>query len=92
MSAGLPLVAFDCIAGPSDMIIDGKNGFLVPLFDYATFGKRLKQLMEDSKLQEQLGKEARTSIGQFSIEKIGQEFYDLILGLQSNLFYKNDNF
>jgi glycosyltransferase involved in cell wall biosynthesis len=28
LSAGLPVVAYDCIAGPSDMIDDGKTGIL----------------------------------------------------------------
>ncbi len=37
MSAGLPVIAFDCVAGPSEMIKDNHNGFLIPLFDYKHF-------------------------------------------------------
>ena len=84
MSAGLPVVAFDCIAGPSDMITNGENGFLVPLFDYDIFERRLGQLMEDEQLQERLGQEARTSIKQFSIETVGQQFAQLFLGLKED--------
>lgn len=79
MSAGLPVVAFDCIAGPSDMIEDGKSGFLVPLFDYATFETRLGMLMEDAGLRERLGQAAQVSIKRFSIEKIGQQFSQFLL-------------
>lgn len=79
MSARLPVVAFNCIAGPSDMINDGKNGFLVPLFDYTAFENRLKQVMEDELLQETLGKEGHLSIKQFSIEAVGKQFAQLLV-------------
>lgn len=78
MSAGLPVVAFDCVAGPSDMINDGQNGFLIPLFDSATFEAKLSLLMNDQSLREQLGANALQSIQQFSKEKICDEFYQFI--------------
>lgn len=74
MAAGLPVVAFDCIAGPSEMIQDGKNGFLVPLFDYELFRKRLSTLMEDSDLREVIGKEARRDILMFEAGNIGEKY------------------
>jgi len=74
MAAGLPVVAFDCIAGPSEMIQDGKNGFLVPLFDYELFRKRLSVLMEDSDLREAIGKEARRDILMFEAGNIGEKY------------------
>lgn len=46
LSAGLPVVAYDCVAGPSDMIVDGCNGYLVPLHDEEMFKRRLAQLMD----------------------------------------------
>ena len=39
-SAGLPVVAFDCLAGPSDLIEDDMNGYLIPVFDYKNFQKK----------------------------------------------------
>lgn len=77
-SAGLPVVAFDCIAGPSDMIQDGQNGFLVPLFNYALFAERLAALMDDAALREQLGQAAQQSIRTFSAAAIGEKFYTLL--------------
>lgn len=74
MAAGLPVVAFDCIAGPSEMIQDGKNGFLVPLFDYELFRKRLSVLMEDYDLREAIGKEARRDILMFEAGNIGEKY------------------
>ena len=66
MSAGLPVVAFDCVAGPSEMITDGYNGFLVPLFNFSQFEERLATLMNDETLREKLGCNARDSIRKFS--------------------------
>ena len=78
-SAGLPVVAFDCIAGPAEMLIDGENGFLVPLFDYSLFEKRLGQLMQQTELQKKLGDNARQSVKKFSAAKISLQYEKFIL-------------
>ena len=79
-SAGLPVIAFDCIAGPSDLVQDGVNGFLVPLFDYQIFELRLKQLIDSEDLRASLGSNARLSIKEFASEKICFNYYKFILG------------
>ena len=78
MSAGIPVVAFDCIAGPSEMIIDGHNGFLVPLFDLELFQEKLLSLMEDEKLRETLGLNAKETINRFSSDIICESFYSFM--------------
>ncbi len=80
MSAGLPVVAYDCVAGPSDMIDDGKNGFLVPLFSDSQFSKKLKNLVNDECLRMQMGAESRKKVKQFSIENTGEQYYSFIAG------------
>ena len=78
MSAGLPVVAFDCIAGPSEMIDNGRNGFLVPLFNYELFREKLLTLMEKSELREIFGRQARKDIMKYSIENIGEMYIDFM--------------
>jgi GalNAc-alpha-(1->4)-GalNAc-alpha-(1->3)-diNAcBac-PP-undecaprenol alpha-1,4-N-acetyl-D-galactosaminyltransferase len=78
MSAGLPVVAFDCVAGPSDMIENGKNGFLVPLFDYDQFARKLLQLMQDDALVTRLGTQAKKDITRFSASAIGEAYFTFI--------------
>ena len=78
MVAGLPVVAFDCVAGPSEMIQDGKNGFLVPLFDSVTFENKLSSLINDEQLREKMGENAQESIKEFSKERICEAFYEFI--------------
>lgn len=78
MSAGLPVVAFDCVAGPSEMIRDGYNGFLVPLFNAEAFKLKLTRLMIDENLRNELGSNAKKSIVRFSRDKICDTFYAFI--------------
>lgn len=78
MSAGIPVISFDCVAGPSDMISNGKNGFLIPLFDYKAFESKLEMLMQDEELRARLGASARVSIQQFAVASVGEKFYQFI--------------
>lgn len=78
MSAGLPVVAYDCVAGPSEMIIDGVNGYLIPLFNDQLFKEKLKQLMNDEKMRTFLGQNAKQSIQKFKVDFIGEQFYQFI--------------
>lgn len=84
MSAGLPVVSFDCVAGPSEMIEDEVNGFLVDVFDYDSFERRLKQLMDNVELRNSMGGKALKSIQQFSVEEISEQFYSAITGEKSS--------
>lgn len=78
-SAGLPTIAFDCVAGPSDMIEDGKNGYLIPLFEYSTYENKLKELMKNEELRRDFGENAKKSVRKFSIDAVGKSFYEFIL-------------
>lgn len=78
MSAGLPVVAFDCVAGPSDMIEDDRTGYLIPLFDYKMFSERLGDLMLDEQKQRLFGQHGKESIKRFSRERISEAFFEFI--------------
>ena len=79
MSAGLPVVAFDCIAGPSEMIENGINGYLVPLFDYETFKNKLTMLMQDEILRIKMSNAAVDIQNNFSKELIAESFLKTLL-------------
>lgn len=78
MSAGLPVIAFDCIAGPSDMIHDYENGFLIPVFDFKQFQTKLEMLMNNSELRHKFGMNASSSIKKYSISNIGEAVLNFI--------------
>lgn len=79
MSAGLPAVAFDCVAGPSEMIKDNYNGYLVPLLDYEKFQEKLEMLMKHEDIRARFGKNASEDIKVFSINRIGEQYLQFIL-------------
>ncbi|MWV62701.1 glycosyltransferase family 4 protein [Helicobacter saguini] len=56
-SFALPCVAFDCIA--RELIDEAKSGFLIPQNDTQMYMQKLLLLMQDSKLREKMGQNAR---------------------------------
>jgi glycosyltransferase involved in cell wall biosynthesis len=84
MSAGLPVVAFDCVAGPSEMVKDGHTGFLVPVLDFQQFRERLESLMIDEALRDSFGERGRKEIREFAIDRIGDKFLHFILDTELN--------
>jgi len=78
MAAGCACIAYDCIAGPADMIDDGINGFLIPMGDEEQYKNKLQLLMEDASLRNRFGKEATKKMEGFEASKIAARFYKII--------------
>lgn len=78
LSASLPVVSFDCVAGPKEMVEDGKNGFLVPVLDFKEFSDRLEQLMTNEGLLQRMASHAPKSIEKFAVESISNRFFSFI--------------
>jgi len=76
MAAGLPSVSFDCDVGPREMIVDGDNGFLVPVADVDLFAKRIEQLINDEKLRNKFSLNAKKEAEKYKIEKIGNRILE----------------
>lgn len=81
MSAGLPVISYDCVAGPSDMITDSVNGYLIPVFDDELFKLKLLELMDDDNKRLLMGNKAKESIKQFEVNRIVDKFYRFITSL-----------
>ena len=61
MSCGLPIIATD-VRGNRDLIINGENGIIVPPKEPKKLAEAINSLLEDEKLMEYLGKNARDTI------------------------------
>ena len=79
MSAQLPVVAFDCIAGPSDLIIDSISGFLIPLKNKELFAEKLQFLIDNPWEIAAMGKKSKAYITQFELNYICSEFENFIV-------------
>ena len=78
MAAQLPVVSYDCVAGPRDMIDDSVNGFLVPIYDDNLFVERLNHLMNNENIRKEMGLRAAEKIRQFDSEIICNKLYNVI--------------
>ena len=70
MSFGLPVVAFDCPFGPSEIVTDRVDGFLVKDSDEVAFANSLSLLMSDKPLRLLMGKSASQKAQHYSAEYI----------------------
>jgi GalNAc-alpha-(1->4)-GalNAc-alpha-(1->3)-diNAcBac-PP-undecaprenol alpha-1,4-N-acetyl-D-galactosaminyltransferase len=84
MSAGLPVIAYDCVAGPSDLIDHEKTGYLIKLHDTLRFKKCLATLIKDEGLRDTFGKQGKLKISNFSVQQIAQEFEITILNAHTS--------
>ena len=84
-SVGLPAVSYACSSGPRDIITDGEDGFLVPLYDEATFAERLSTLMRDEALRTCMGKAAEVASHRYDLEVIMPQWLELFSTLSSSI-------
>ncbi len=79
MAAELPIVAFDCVAGPSDLITENENGFLIPLNNKELFIQKLQFLIDNSDEIQRMGKNSKKYIQKFELKYICNEFEKFII-------------
>lgn len=79
MVAGLPVIAYDCRSGPSDLINDGENGFLIDLGDKIEFKKKMKTLLNYEELRKDYGENSIRLSKRYDIKVIGEEYLKFIL-------------
>ena len=77
MACGLPVVSFDCPAGPDEIITDGVDGLLVPSGDVHTLAEKLMNLMSDKDLRERLGQQARQTVQRYDMEVLANQWTTL---------------
>ena len=74
----LPLVSFDIHAGPSDIILDGVNGYLVKPFDVEAMAERIDFLIEHPEVRRAFSARAYDNIDGFRKEAVMKQWVDLI--------------
>lgn len=84
MSCRLPVVAFDCPDGPSLIIQDGENGFLVKNRDINIFVDRVCRLIDSLELRRQMGSAALKTSVHFAPEQIMPQWICLFQELLVN--------
>lgn len=81
MSCGVPVVAYNCLCGPNEVIRDGEDGIIVPLNDMDTFIDRVNYLIENPELRKSMSQKSRENIKRYSLDKVMSQWVDLFDGI-----------
>jgi glycosyltransferase involved in cell wall biosynthesis len=83
MAAGLPVVAFG-VGGNSELLSD-QRGALIPAGNETAFADAVQNLLADSALRQQLGRDAQQFAQEnFSLDRVRQRYVELYLTLLQN--------
>lgn len=79
MEFGLPIISFET-EGPSEIISDTEDGFLIQKYDYKEFALKAKLLLENKELRIKMGKNAKVNVQRFALRNIVHQWSDILGG------------
>ena len=80
-SWGIPIVSFDIMTGPSDIIRDGENGFLVEPENVDVMVKKMLQLISDEELRRSFADKSNLDLDKFSVERVKEQWETVLKNL-----------
>ncbi|WP_055444749.1 glycosyltransferase family 4 protein [Lacinutrix himadriensis] len=78
MCFGVACISTNCEFGPSELIDDAVNGFLIPVNDQLELENKLQTLILDTNLQNTFSTNAMKNTSKFEVDFIGQKWKELI--------------
>ena len=79
LGSKLPVIAFDCPTGPSELIIDGENGYLISIEDKKMMEERIVSLIYNSVLAERISKNWNLNIERYSKPSVLKQWESLFV-------------
>ncbi|MDF0708338.1 glycosyltransferase family 4 protein [Flagellimonas okinawensis] len=78
MHFGLPCVSTDCPTGPSELITNGENGYLVPMDNKEELAKRLQLLISDAEIRTNFSSKSLNATKDFNISTVLEKWENVI--------------
>jgi len=78
LACGVPVVAFDCVSGPNEIIVPAENGLLAENQNFEDLIAKMNLMATNAALHQHCKQNAAASAEKFSVEKIGQMWLDLM--------------
>lgn len=78
MAAGLICISFDIVAGPRELIVEEKNGFLIEPYKIDSFARKLTEIIGDEHKFHKIGYNASVSVQSLELESIGNRYYKFL--------------
>lgn len=82
MAVGLPVISTDCPTGPSDLIDNGVNGYLIPVSDAKVLAERIKEVIE-------MPEEKRIEMAKLARQKMQENFNNKAIASKWEELFKN---
>jgi glycosyltransferase involved in cell wall biosynthesis len=79
-ACGLPVISYDCPAGPAE-IIEPDDGILIPFMDAKAFETALLNLMENEEKRKTMGENARRNVWKYNSDAIYKKWEELFNAL-----------
>lgn len=80
-SYSLPIVSFDCMTGPSDIISDNINGYLINENNLEEMSKKINILINDIDTRLRFKQNAKYDIDKFDLDKIINKWINVLSNL-----------
>lgn len=80
-AVGLPCISFDCKEGPSEIIEDGVNGFLIEEKNIEMFVQKLEMLIASETLRNKFSSKTDINLNKYSIDSIIEKWIILLSDL-----------
>lgn len=84
MACGLPCISFDCPYGPSDIILEGKDGFLVKEKDVSALADKIIYLIEHKEKRNSMSINASINIERYLPENVMPKWIELFKKVLNN--------
>lgn len=76
--SGIPMVSFDCVSGPSEIIDSDMDGYLIPCYNEKVMAQKICTLMENDELRDKFSKNCSRNIDKFNKKAIVEMWYKII--------------
>ncbi len=83
MACGTTVIATDCPHGPGEIILDGKNGRLIPMGGINAMTGAILQQLQDNQSRERLSRSAQIRAAEFSVDRMTRTFEDIFMEFDS---------
>ncbi|HLA56749.1 MAG TPA: glycosyltransferase, partial [Flavobacterium sp.] len=81
MACGVPCVSFDCPCGPSDIVSEREDGFLIESGNIPAFAEKITVLIENENMRTKMGKTAKENAKRYLPEAIMPQWDKLFKSL-----------
>lgn len=79
----IPVVAYDCNCGPSEIINDTIDGFLIPINNKEIMKSRLRNLLDSEILREKMSINSKLNAERFYVENIANQWNDFYININN---------